>query len=186
VREEIRDLQRKLALTSIYVTHDQEEALAVSDKIIVMNNAVIAQEGNPHQLYEEPIDTFVADFIGDSNLITGEIVSLNGETAEVMIDGIKLSLPSRGMAKGSVNVAIRPEACRLSNDADAQGTEGNVLKAVYLGTHIEYTVDTAVGELFIVDHTVDNPFQPGTSVRVTLTKRGVALVKLSDVAAANV
>jgi len=70
VREEIRELQQKLGLTTVYVTHDQEEALAVSDRIIVMNEAVIAQEGTPHQLYEEPANLFVSDFIGDANLVS--------------------------------------------------------------------------------------------------------------------
>jgi iron(III) transport system ATP-binding protein len=180
VREEIRDLQRKLELTSVYVTHDQEEALAVSDKIIVMKNAIIAQEGNPHQLYEEPVDTFVADFIGDSNLVKGELVSLDGDSAKVMIDGIELTLPSRGMVPGTVDVAIRPEACRLSNEAAAVGTDGDVVKAVYLGTHIEYTVETHFGELFIIDHSVDDPFPPGSSVKISLARRGVSLVKRID------
>jgi iron(III) transport system ATP-binding protein len=180
VREEIRDLQQKLELTSVYVTHDQEEALAVSDKIIVMKNAIIAQEGTPHQLYEEPIDTFVADFIGDSNMVKAEIVSLDGDSAEVLIGSVKMTLPSHGMAKGEAIVAIRPEACHLSADPEAVGNEGNVLKAVYLGTHIEYTVETQIGELFIVDHLVDDPFTPGSSVRVPMSKRGVSLIKRTE------
>ena len=176
VREEIHDLQRKLGLTSVYVTHDQEEALAVSNRIIVMNNAVIAQEGTPHQLYEEPADTFVADFIGDSNMVSGEILAVNGKEARVAIGGVEMSLPSRGLPPGAVDVAIRPEACRLSNSAGAEGMQGSVLKAVYLGTHIEYTVDSALGELFIIDHQVDTPFAPGSSVAIIMASRGVTLV----------
>ncbi len=176
VREEIRDLQRKLGMTSVYVTHDQEEAMAVSDRIIVMNNAVIAQEGTPHQLYDEPADTFVADFIGDSNLVAGEIVTVNGDVARVAIGNIELSLPSRGLPPGAVDVAIRPEACRLSDSAAAEGIEGSVLKAVYLGTHIEYTIDSALGELFVIDHRVDTPLAPGSSVAIALAGRGVTLV----------
>jgi iron(III) transport system ATP-binding protein len=177
VREEIRDLQRKLELTSVYVTHDQEEALAVSDKIIVMNNAVIAQEGSPHDLYEQPVDTFVADFIGDSNLVQGEIASVNGETAQVMVGGIELTLPSRGLPPGAVDIAIRPEACILSDGAEAKGSEGSVRKAVYLGTHIEYTIDWPLGELFVIDHRVGNPFPPGSSIRIWLADHGVTVVK---------
>ena len=176
VREEIRDLQRKLQLTSVYVTHDQEEALAVSDKIIVMNNAVIAQEGSPHDLYEQPVDTFVADFIGDSNLVKGEIASVNGESAQVLVAGIELNLPSRGLPTGAVDIAIRPEACLLSDDPDDGGTEGAVLKAVYLGTHIEYTIDWPLGELFVIDHRVGSPFPPGSSIRISLADHGVTVV----------
>jgi iron(III) transport system ATP-binding protein len=83
MREEIRDLQQKLHLTSIYVTHDQEEALAVSDKIVVMNKGRIAQEGTPTDLYERPADSFVADFIGGANLIPCEIVRREDEAALV-------------------------------------------------------------------------------------------------------
>src|SRR5436189_277461 len=73
VRQEIRELQQSLSLTVIYVTHDQEEALAVSDHIIVMESGRIAQQGTPHELYESPASRFLADFIGDANLIDGEL-----------------------------------------------------------------------------------------------------------------
>ena len=79
VREEIRELQQSLNLTVAYVTHDQEEALAVSDRIIVMSNARIAQEGAPRELYEEPANAFVADFIGDANLIDVTIQAVEGD-----------------------------------------------------------------------------------------------------------
>src|SRR5690606_32857624 len=83
MREDIRDLQRGLGLTSVYVTHDQEEALAVSDKIIVMHNGRIAQEGTPAGLYERPADAFVADFIGGANLVPCEVVRREGDRAVV-------------------------------------------------------------------------------------------------------
>ena len=82
VREEIRDLQQSLGLTVVYVTHDQEEALAVSDRIIVMNNAVIAQDGTPRELYEAPATAFVADFIGEANILPCEIESVKDGTRE--------------------------------------------------------------------------------------------------------
>jgi iron(III) transport system ATP-binding protein len=78
VRDDIRELQQSLNLTVAYVTHDQEEALAVSDRIIVMSNARIAQTGAPRELYEEPVDLFVADFIGDANIIEGDVVDVAG------------------------------------------------------------------------------------------------------------
>ena len=85
VREEIRDLQRQLGITAVYVTHDQAEALAISDRVIVMSNAAIAQEGSPRELYEEPADRFVADFIGDANIVEVEIVGVDGDEAEVRL-----------------------------------------------------------------------------------------------------
>ena len=103
VREEIRELQQELGLTTVYVTHDQEEALAVSDRIIVMNDAIIAQEGTPRQLYEEPENLFVSDFIGDANLVKAKILSIENDEAEVNIGGIILKLPHRGMPVGEVD-----------------------------------------------------------------------------------
>ena len=80
MRDDIRELQQGLGLTSVYVTHDQEEALAVSDRIIVMNRGTIAQEGAPADLYERPSDAFVADFIGGANLVDCEVVGREGTT----------------------------------------------------------------------------------------------------------
>src|SRR3954463_9826703 len=93
VREDIRELQRKLNLTVGYVTHDQEEALAVSDRIIVMHNGRIAQDGTPRELYEEPADLFVADFIGDANILSGILTEVNGSLGRVQIDKLHVDLP---------------------------------------------------------------------------------------------
>src|SRR3546814_7637594 len=101
VREHIRELQQKLGLTSVYVTHDQEEALAVSDRIIVMRNAEIAQEGSPRDLYEAPADNFVADFIGDANLVEAEIAALQDGQALVRIGAVERRLPARGLGPGA-------------------------------------------------------------------------------------
>jgi iron(III) transport system ATP-binding protein len=92
VREEIRELQLKLNLTVAYVTHDQEEALAVSDKVIVMSNARIAQVGTPRELYEEPASLFVADFVGDSNLLDAEVIlSDDADLARVRLGSAEVS-----------------------------------------------------------------------------------------------
>ncbi|MHB2169417.1 ABC transporter ATP-binding protein [Alsobacter sp. R-9] len=151
VREEIRELQLKLNLTVAYVTHDQEEALAVSDRIIVMSNARIAQRGTPRELYEEPANLFVADFIGDANVIDAEVVEERGERGLVRLGPLQMDLPRRGAPRGPVKLAIRPDAAALSSVAVAQGLEGQVAKAAYLGRQREYTISTAVGDLFVVD-----------------------------------
>src|SRR5688572_31429004 len=95
VREEIRELQQTLGLTVAYVTHDQQEALAVSDRIIVMSNARIAQIGAPRELYEAPRDRFVADFIGDANLVEAELGAHNGARAPVRLGGLEVQLEHR-------------------------------------------------------------------------------------------
>ena len=85
VREDIREIQQKLGVTTIYVTHDQEEALAISDKVIVMNNAVIAQEGSPKDLYNFPKNKFVANFIGDANVVKAEIINKKSDIYELKL-----------------------------------------------------------------------------------------------------
>ena len=174
VREEVREIQQNLGLTTVYVTHDQEEALAVSDRIVVMRNAAIAQEGTPHDLYERPTDSFVADFIGDANIVDGEVLDAGKQTARVRIGSLEMKLPNRAGNAGPVKVAIRPEAIRLSNGE--AGLAGTVRKATYLGSHFEYTIDTGLGELFATDPHVDKPAPVGTDVRLTFARRGVTVI----------
>ena len=176
VREEIRELQQKLELTTVYVTHDQEEALAVSDTIFVMNEAVIDQEGTPQQLYEEPVNLFVADFIGDANIVKAQILKIDGINANVDIGGIGVNLPNRGLVSGEVSVAIRPQSICLSQSGNKNSIQGTILKAIYLGGHIEYTVDCILGELFVIDNQVEIKHNLDTAVFITLRARGVSLI----------
>ena len=176
VREEIRELQQKLELTTVYVTHDQEEALAVSDTIFVMNEAVIDQEGTPQQLYEEPVNLFVADFIGDANIVKAQILKIYGINANVDIGGIRAKLNHRGLVSGEVSVAIRPQSICLSQSGLEKSIPGTILKAIYLGGHIEYTVDCILGELFVIDNQVEIKHNLDTAVFITLRARGVSLI----------
>lgn len=176
VREEIRELQQKLGLTTVYVTHDQEEALAVSDRIIVMNEAVIAQEGTPHQLYEEPVNLFVSDFIGDANLVKAEIISIDGDDAEVNIGGILVKLPHRGIPTGEVDVAIRPQAIRLNRTVNKDEISATILKSSYLGDHIEYTLESTLGELFVIDNQMEKQFESGSAVSITFRTSGLSMI----------
>ncbi|QYK43506.1 MAG: ABC transporter ATP-binding protein [Paracoccaceae bacterium] len=136
VRAEIRALQRRFGLTAVYVTHDQEEALAVSDRIVVMEKGRIAQIGTPRELYDQPANAFVADFIGDANLLRGEV------TAGVFVAG-DLRFPVPG-ADGAATVSIRPERIRLG-----PGGTSRVVSATYLGSRTEYLLATGAGELLV-------------------------------------
>jgi iron(III) transport system ATP-binding protein len=177
VREEIRELQQSLTLTVVYVTHDQQEALAVSDKVIVMDNAVIAQEGAPRNLYEQPASLFVAGFIGEANLVTGRLRRSGDSTAVVSLGPLEIDMPHRGVADGEVTVAIRPESLRIATSPSAdRHLPGTVRKAAYLGERMEYTVDTAIGELFVVDGAVAEPVAAGAPVYLTLARHGIAIV----------
>ena len=177
VRQEIRDIQQSLGLTAIYVTHDQEEALAVSDRIVVMKNAGIAQEGTPHELYEEPADLFVADFIGDANVVDASIVSISGDRATIDVAGMTLELASRGLGAGPAKLAIRPEILHLSTEKLDNALSGTILKATYLGSHMEYTVLTELGELFVIDGNIRAPISDDMPVSIRFEDHGVTLVK---------
>ncbi len=158
VRAEIRDLQRRFGLTAVYVTHDQEEALAVSDRIVVMSHGRIAQIGTPADLYERPNSRFVADFIGDANLIEGRI-----ERGVFLAPG--LSLPIEG-PEGAALVSIRPE--RIGLGAPGAGPEGRVVSATYLGGRMEYVVETDFGEL-LVSAPIGAPLRaPGEAVGLSI------------------
>jgi iron(III) transport system ATP-binding protein len=176
VRQEIRDLQRTLQLTVAYVTHDQEEALAVSDKVIVMDNAVIAQEGSPRDLYERPASLFVADFIGDANLVPAVLTRRQGETGLVTLGPLTVSLPHRDAPEGEVRLAIRPESLRIAVPAGDGQLPGKIAKAAYLGDHMEYVVETPVGELFVIARAVARPLEPGAAIGLTLADHGVTVV----------
>ena len=173
VREDIRAIQQNLGLTVVYVTHDQEEALAVSDEIVVMRNAAIAQMGTPRELYDAPNDRFVADFIGEANLLACQIVATDGDTATIEIEGYRHALPSRGLPVGAATIAVRPS--RLVIGAD-QGIPATVAKATYVGVRMEYTLTGTFGQVFAVHDDVDTPLVPGAEVRLSFADKGPVLL----------
>ncbi|MGJ8629130.1 MAG: ABC transporter ATP-binding protein [Sulfitobacter sp.] len=165
VREEIRQIQQRLGLTAVYVTHDQEEAMAVSDRIIVMKNAEIAQEGTPSDLYEAPKSEFIADFIGDANLATCEIANVSGGIATVCMDNLTYTVPDGGLGQGAAKMVLRPHNLRLANP-DQPGIRGEVSYAAYLGKEVQYTIESPLGPLFVISGVVDQPFAQGDSVSI--------------------
>lgn len=177
VRDDIRQLQTDLQLTVAYVTHDQEEALAVSDEIIVMSNAKIAQIGTPKALYEEPSDLFVADFIGDANIVEAIMLERDDFFGVVQLGEIRLRLPHRGVAAGSIKVAARPDALLLSKEGE--GLQGTILKSSYLGKVREYTVKTSIGELFITTPGRSHEFLPSENIIVRFSDSGIVVLPKS-------
>ncbi|PGH55507.1 ABC transporter ATP-binding protein [Azospirillum palustre] len=185
VREDIRQLQQSLKLTVVYVTHDQEEALAVSDRIIVMAGGRIAQDGTPRDLYQRPASRFIADFIGDANIVPALLEGRDGALGRVrvgMATGMAaLALPHRDLADGPVDLAVRPNAIRLALSQDpSDGLPGRVQFAAYLGDHMEYEVAVALGGrevmLFARTPDVDAPLSVGDAVSVGFAPRGVTIV----------
>ncbi|TDL78272.1 ABC transporter ATP-binding protein [Palleronia sediminis] len=174
VRTEIRDLQQRLGFTAVYVTHDQEEALAVSDRIVVMREGRIAQQGSPRELYEAPASEFIADFIGEANVLPCEVLSIEGGDASVRVGGATLTLPARDAAPGPAKLAARANAIRLTPGPGP--LTGRILSAAYLGDHMEYEVETDLGTLFVVAPEDDNAFGQGSDVALAFRARGLALI----------
>ncbi len=156
VRADIRALQQSLGLTVVYVTHDQSEALAVSDQVIVMSKARIAQIGTPRELYDAPGNTFIADFIGDSNLIQGRLQT-DAMGRFFVAKQLRLPVPERcRLPDGAACMSVRPHHWRLHTggtvvDGERVCLPGVLSKAAYLGSHMEYQVQTAEGEMLVVD-----------------------------------
>ena len=171
MREEIRALQQRLKLTVAYVTHDQSEALAVSDQIIVMEAGRIAQAGTPQQLYEQPNSEFVAGFMGEAMLFDGQALA----DGTVQLGPLRVQ-PRQPVAPGAVKVAVRPEAWRLSLDEATPGLPGTVQKCAYLGSFQELTLDTALGSIFVVSPELDRPWQVGQTAWLSLAGHGLSVV----------
>ena len=177
MREEIREIQQNLGLTVVYVTHDQEEALAVSDRIIVMKNAIVAQDGTPRELYDEPANQFVADFIGEANIMPCDITSVKGEAAMVKIGNYSAKLPARGLAKGEALLAVRPNRVMITKSNATNSFAGKIIRQTYVGNHLEFTLDTAYGELFATSTDVDSPLRVDEEVGVSFSAKGPVLLE---------
>lgn len=141
---ELKQIQREIGITFIYVTHDQEEALTMSDRIAVMGHGQVVQCATPEEIYERPQSRYVADFIGETNFLEGTLISVNG-VAEVQLEPslhVKAALSERDLAQGTpVTIAIRPEKIALSaTNGDPNALRGIVREAVYIGTDMRYVV----------------------------------------------
>lgn len=188
---ELSNLHKDLGLTFIMVTHDQEEALSLSDRIAVMNQGKIEQVGSPKQIYEQPRTPFVADFIGDTNLFPGRILA-SGSSLQILTGtGLKIVVqqePTTAFSGSSeqVVVSVRPEKIHLSLDAPRMQVncfEGRLVHVMYLGTHFHYVVELLSGDRLTVlqPNSVGSSPHPHTPVYaewaatdcLALTARGV-------------
>ena len=149
MRDELKDLQRRLGFTAIYVTHDQEEALALADRVIVMREGVIEQEGVPAEIFRAPRSRFVAHFLGVRNVLPCEVRTEGGAPAAILPGGIRLPLrPGTTAPPGVAHVCFRPMNVRLTAEAESPAAiEGVVSRSLYLGDLANYFVRS--GELEI-------------------------------------
>jgi iron(III) transport system ATP-binding protein len=171
MREEIRSLQQRLKLTVAYVTHDQAEALAVSDQIVVMDQGAIAQAGTPHELYERPTSVFVAGFMGEALLFDG-----TSQADGAVRLGPLLIRPAKALAPGPVKVAVRPEAWEVGPPGAAGSLDATVAKSAYLGSTHEYSLETELGAVFVVSADLSRMLAPDERVGLSLAGHGVSVV----------
>jgi len=171
---ELRKLQRRIKITTIFVTHDQREAMSMSDRIVVMNQGRIEQIGPPQNIYLNPASTFVAHFIGTTNLVSGTVKEATGNEVTLMT-GAGVFSTARGASAVGVGqecvVSIRPESVRLSresNGAEKDGFAGTIALKRHVGELIEYYVNTRMGQEIIASYQTGRPeFSEGEKVRVT-------------------
>ncbi len=169
---ELKEMHRKLGITFIYVTHDQEEALTLSDTIVVMNEGRIQQIGTPIDIYNEPVNAFVADFIGESNILNGTMirdrrVSFIGHDFDCVDEGFGENTP--------VDVVVRPEDIYFTTEAAKTQFTATVKSCVFKGVHYEMFVDTDTGnELMIQDY---DPYPVGSTVQLYIDPDDIQVMK---------
>jgi iron(III) transport system ATP-binding protein len=173
MRAEIKTLQRRTGITFIYVTHDQAEALALSDRIVVFNKGVVQQVGTPRDVYERPANLFVADFMGLVNKLPGTIIGRNGDRMQVQIGRqvIETRIADVPDAAGEVTVAIRPEAIVLGNVVSSIGINvltGTVVESTFLGNIVDHHVDIG-GRLLRVQGSRRHALAPGEIVELSVS-----------------
>jgi putative spermidine/putrescine transport system ATP-binding protein/spermidine/putrescine transport system ATP-binding protein len=174
---ELKEIQRKLGVTTIFVTHDQSEALSLSDRIAVIADGRIRQLDTPHEVYRHPIDRFVASFIGDGNVLRGRLERIEGGSATVALGAARATVAVRtlqGCAVDSpVDLFVRPEDLRVAESEAVAAVHGTVATQIYQGGHIDLYVDVpgASSErvlLRVPSHEAASLRPPGTRIGIAL------------------
>ncbi len=177
MRTTIKKLQRRLGITTIYVTHDQEEALAISDRIAVMKEGNIMQIGRPEEIYRKPANPFVANFIGVSNFVDCTVDGQDPKAASVKLhDGYSFQMPLRAPYSGEVILSARPEQLFFSEE----GIPGKVNLSVFLGDFIQYEVQLHTGQVLELNEytkDVDSAKADGEEVHISFNPKQVSLYR---------
>jgi iron(III) transport system ATP-binding protein len=179
MRREIRRIVNEFGLTAIYVTHDQEEALAMADRMAILAKGVIEQLGTAEDIYRNPQTSYVAKFIGETNLLYGVITQIDNAKAIVDV-GILFPTKVRTLheklnVQDKVMISIRPESLRISDHQS--DVKGEILEKVYLGQKIEYLVETGIGKLKAIELNPRNIYNVGESIFLTVDHDEIVLLK---------
>lgn len=181
---ELKRLQHETGITFVFVTHDQEEALTMSDRVAVMNQGQVLQVGAPREIYNHPSERFVADFIGDTNFLKAEILTANGREATLRLASgaeINATLPEGLSAAGQVTIAVRPERAVLCSDMNAALLRGELQNIVYFGTDTHYHLTLPDGDVFTarVQNTRSRqaPFELGAQVGIAIEPEAIQVLR---------
>jgi putative spermidine/putrescine transport system ATP-binding protein len=180
LQHELRRLHRQLGVTVVYVTHDQQEALALSDRIAVMNHGRIVQIGSGHELYEAPQSEFVAQFLGESNVLEGTMVARRDNVWGVSVEGLEITVPADDPPGGArVRLLLRPERVQIGAENTA-GFPGRVEDVTYLGDFSRCVVQLTPGPRLIAKVSGDTPRSMAEGARVVVTWRPQDVRVLSE------
>jgi len=180
MRREIRRIVKENDLTAVYVTHDQEEALAMADRMAILTAGRVEQTGTPEEIYRNPVSAQVSAFIGETNFIEGRVVECDGgaatvETSAGLFQGRLTASGWRPEPGESVRVSIRPEAWKIEGDGENR-IEGRIAERVYLGQCIQYFVESAAGRLQVVEMNPRLIREPGGDPVLLVCRREDAVV----------
>jgi iron(III) transport system ATP-binding protein len=171
MRAELKEIHRSVGVTALYVTHDQTEAMALADTIVVMSAGEILQVGTPRALYEEPADVRVARFVGQANIFDAVVIERRERFAQVKVEGIEGPLLCRSPARAAANergaVSIRPEAVRLRRGGEPGGLRGRISSTLYLGGVLQYRVALSEKRALHVQAIAD-PLPAGEEVAIEI------------------
>ena len=178
MRSEIRKIQQKIGITSIYVTHDQAEAMSMSDRVIVMNKGIVEQIGTPYEIYNKPATQFVADFIGVANVLPAEVMAMSPNVATVRcLEQLFEVESSLDLNVGEqIKVILRPEALKIGESGQVRAS---VTSSVFMGAYQDYKIDVEGREIMLMDY---NPigkkvFAAGDEVFLSVAEGSMHIVK---------
>ncbi|MEM2924115.1 MAG: ABC transporter ATP-binding protein [Methanocellales archaeon] len=179
---ELKNIQTKLGITFIYVTHDQEEALTMSDRIAIMNKGRIEQVGNADDIYEKPRTRFVADFIGETNLLQGEVLAINGKKAVIQCNGLVYEIAAEESCREGemLWISIRPEKIQIGQDLKLDNVFNGIVRSeVYKGsiTKYEVLVEDRIPLVVEMQNVNKFPYRKGDRVKVGWSAESCCLLK---------
>ena len=181
---ELKRLQHETGITFIFVTHDQEEALTMSDRVAVMNEGLVLQVGSPKEIYNHPSDRFVSDFIGDTNFLNADVLATSGGKVKLKLASgaeVNATLPEGMSPAGRVTIAVRPERVILSADMNETLLRGELQNIVYFGTDTHFHLTLADGDAFTAR--VQNagsrqtPFEIGDQVGIAIEPEAIQVLR---------